>query len=187
MERTIFHLEHEGLTSNHLGVVKTYIHMCDRYFLKGLFQKIYNYVRLCQNCQQRKDPVDKDRPYHLRIPTDYKPFSVIYADIKHMFLSDIGNKYLLVVTCDITRYVEAIPISRCDAQTVTEALVRKIVLRYGSPSLILLDEAGCFLSQIAQSLWSVTNTKVKVISPYNHGSNVVERSMVQYQTYYYPI
>ena len=58
-----------------------------------------------------------------------------------------------------------------------EALLRKIVLRYGSPSLILLDQSGCFLSQIAQSLWSVTNTKVKVISPYNHGSNVVKRSI----------
>ncbi len=179
LESRIFHAEHDGLFSNHLGISKVMATMNGRYYIRGLFNKLNHYIRSCVSCQQRKTPKDAvtEREYHVRIPSNYTPFSTLYADIKYMYPSSSGNKYMLVCVDDVTRFVEAIPLSRLDSQNIAEVFLRRIIFRYGPPRTIVLDEAASFLSQIAAYLWQAVGTRVICISPMNHGSSPVERSI----------
>ena len=176
-ENLIFFQEHEGLTSSHMGIQKTFLTIKNRYYIHGLFKKLVHYIRSCINCQCRKTPKDLERPWEINIPTEYVPFQIMYSDIKHMYTSSMGSNYLLVVCCDITRYIEAIPLKRIDAPTITEALLRRIILRYGAPKVMIVDQDRGFLNEISQFLWKVTGTTIKVISPQNHQSHKVERSI----------
>ena len=176
-ENLIFFQEHEGLMSSHMGIQKTFLTIKNRYYIHGLFKKLVHYIRSCINCQCRKTPKDIERPWEVNIPSQYVPFQVMYSDIKHMYTSSLGSNYLLVVCCDITRYVEAIPLKRIDAPTITEALLRRILLRYGVPKVMIFDQDRGFLNEISQYLWKAVGTTIKIISPQNHQSHKVERSI----------
>ena len=177
MEKMIFHMEHDGLMSNHLGVTKTYLTIKERYYIRGLFNKILNFIRSCYQCQSFKRPKDIERPFEIRVPANFKPFDVVYGDIKYVFPSSSGNQYLLVLTCEITRYCELIPLRKMDGPSVAEALLRRLILRYGTPRLIIFDAAASFFNEVTEFLYKAVNTTVKFISPHNHGSNVAERTI----------
>ena len=48
---------------------------------------------------------------------------------------------------------------------------------FGPPRQIICDEATEFTSHIVQAILQMLNCKLKVISPYNHGSSKVERQI----------
>ena len=48
---------------------------------------------------------------------------------------------------------------------------------FGPPRQIICDEAAELTSHIIQAILHMPNCKLKVISPYNHGSNKVERQI----------
>ena len=175
LEPMIFHMEHESLYSNHMGITKTYLTMRKRFYIKNLFSKLTHYIRSCHQCQTQKAPTDVERPYNARIPAAYRPFQRLVCDIKYMPMSSSGNSYLLVITCEITRYTYAIPLKRADSQTIAEVLLRRIVLMHGEPESIITDEDRAFNNQVCDFLWKAIRTKPITCSPYNHGSLQVER------------
>ena len=48
---------------------------------------------------------------------------------------------------------------------------------FGPPRQIICDEAAEFTSHIVQAILHMINCKLKVISPYNHGSSKIERQI----------
>ena len=50
-----------------------------------------------------------------------------------------------------------------------------MIYLFGPPRQIICDEAAEFTSHIVQAILHMLNCKLKVISPYNHGSSKVER------------
>ena len=174
-EKMIFFMAHESLYSNHMGVGKTYLTLRKQFFIKNLYAKLTHYIRSCHQCQTQKVATDVDRPYEMRLPKFYRPLSRLSADLKKMPLSSSGNKFLLVIVCEITRYCYAFPLKKADAQTIAELLLRKIVLTHGEPDVIITDEGKEFNNQITDFLWKAVRTNAKTCSPYNHGSLQVER------------
>ena len=92
-----------------------------------------------------------------------------------MPMSSSGNSYLIVITCEVTRYTYAFPIKRTDAQTIAEILLRKVILVHGEPKSIITDEDRAFNNQVTDFIWKTLRVDAKTCSPYNHGSLQVER------------
>ena len=84
-----------------------------------------------------------------------------------------GYQYLLVITCAQTNFTIFTPLRSRNAKSVAEALI----YLFGPPRQIISDEATEFTSQIVQAILHMLNCKLKVISPYNHGSSKVERQI----------
>ena len=97
-------------------------------------------------------------------------------DIKHMPTAFGGYQYLLVITCDKTNFTIVTTRSR-DVQPVAKALICKVIYLFRPPRQIMCDEAAEFTSHIVQAILHMLNCKLKVISPYNHGSSKVERQI----------
>ena len=116
----------------------------------------------------------KNRPVYGRVPIDYAPVQDLSIYIKHMPITFGGYQYLLVITCDQTNFTVVTPLGSRDAQSVAEALIYRVIHLFGSPRQITCDEAAEFTSHIVQAILHMFNCKLKVISPYNHGSSKVE-------------
>ena len=58
-----------------------------------------------------------------------------------------------------------------------EALIYRVIYLFSPPRQIICDEAAKFTSHIVQAILHMLNCKLKVISPYNHGSSKVERQI----------
>ena len=98
-------------------------------------------------------------------------------DIKTMPQAFGGYHLLLVITCDQTNFTIAVPLRDQTAQTVTEALIYRVIYLFGPLRQIICDEAMEFSSAIIQAILCMLNCRLKVISPYNHGSSKCERQM----------
>ena len=60
---------------------------------------------------------------------------------------------------------------------MAEALIYRVIYLFGPPRQIICDEATEFTSHIVQAIFHKLNYKLKVISPYSHGSSKVERQI----------
>ena len=98
-------------------------------------------------------------------------------NIKHMPTVFGGYQYLLVITCDQTNFTIVTPLRSRDVQSVAKALICRVIYLFRSTRQIICDKAAELTSHIVQAILHMLNCKLKVISPYNHGSSKVERQI----------
>ena len=101
----------------------------------------------------------------------------LLIDIKTIPQAFRGYHLLLVITRNQTNFTIAVPLRDRTAQTVAEALIYRVIYLFGPPRQIICNEATEFSSAIIQTILCMLNCRLKVISPYNHGSSMCERQM----------
>ena len=84
---------------------------------------------------------------------------------------------MLVITCNQTNFTIVVPLRDRTAQMVAEALIYRVIYLFGLPRQIICDEAMEFSSAIIQAILCMLNCRLKVISPYNHGSSKCKRQI----------
>ena len=139
--------------------------------------KVKRYIEACHTCLKTKLKYMKNQPVYGRIPIDYAPMQDLLIDIKNMPQAFGGYHLLLVITCDQTNFTIAVPLRARTAQMVAEALIYRIMYLFGPPRQIICDEATEFSSATIQAILCMLNCRLKVISPYNHGSSKCERQI----------
>ena len=88
-----------------------------------------------------------------------------------------GYHLLLVITCDQTNLTIVVPLRDQQTQMIAEALMYRVIYLFCPPRWIVCDEAAEFTSAIIQAILTMLNCRLKVISPYNHGSSKCERQI----------
>ena len=122
-EHVVFHMYHDSLLGAHYGPLNTYYTIKDKYHIHNLLDKINKYVASCEECQKQKAKTKKSRYFHPRVPLDYNPLAYISADIKFMPKWIYNYEFLLVIVCEVTGFVIAIPMIKHDAVTIAHALL----------------------------------------------------------------
>ena len=112
----------------------------------------------------------KNRLVYRRIPVDYAPMQDLSIDIKTIPQAFGGYHLLLVITFE-TNFTIAAALRDRQTQTVAKALIYRVIYLFGPPRQIVCDEATEFTSAIVQAILTMLNCRMKVISPYNHGSS----------------
>lgn len=79
---------------------------------------------------------------HDSLPHPELPFQHLQIDFTHMPPSG-NNKYLLVIVDRFTKWPEAFPCGKENAQTVVKILAKEIIPRFGIPTVIE-SERGTF-------------------------------------------
>ena len=168
----IFHTYHDSLLAGHQGPYRTAMTIRQRFFIHNLMNKVKRYIEACHTCLKKKPKYKKNRPVYATIPVDY-----LSIDIKHMPMAFGGYQYLLLITCDQINFTIFTPFRSRDAQSVAEALIYRVIYLFRPPRQIKCDKEAEFTSHIVQAILQMLNCKLKVISPYNHGSSKVERQI----------
>ena len=70
-----------------------------------------------------------------------------------------------------------VPLRDRQTQTIAEALIYRVIYLFSPSRWIVCDEAAEFTSAIIQTILTMLNCRIKVISPYNHGSSKCERQI----------
>ena len=167
-EPIIFHTYHDSLLGGHQGPFHTRM---------TIRQKVKRYIEACHMCLKPKPKYMKSRPVYGWIPVDYTPMQDLSIDIKTMSQAFGGYHLLLVITCDQTNFTIAVPLRDRQTQTIAEALIYRVIYLFGPPRRIVCDEATVLTSAIIQAILTMLNCRLKVISPYNHGSSKCERQI----------
>ena len=101
---------------------KTVHKLKQRFYWPGHFRNVENWCRTCHSCVTRKTPAPKSRGALSGIPSG-SPMQLISVDIVGPFPeSNDGNKYILVVVDQFTKWSKAYPIPNQEATTVADVL-----------------------------------------------------------------
>ena len=176
-EPIIFNTYHDSLLASHQGPFQTVMTIRQKFFIHNLMNKVKRYIEACHICLKTKPKYMKNRPIYGQILVNYAPMQDLSIDIKTMPQAFGGYHLLLVITCNQTNFTIAVPLRDWQTQTIAEVLIYRVIYLFGPPRWIVCDEAAEFTSTIIQAILTMLNCRLKVISPYNHGSSKCKREI----------
>ena len=168
---------HDSRWSGHLGVAKTAERLKKRFYWPKMAVDVAAHVKSCAPCSQKKSPSHPFKAGFGEMPLPSRPWDWISTDITGPFpTSDSGNRYILVVVCGFSKWVEAFPIPNQEAETVARVLVRELFCRYGCPSVIHSDQGRNFESRLFKEVCQHLNIdKTRTTGYHPSGNGQVER------------
>src|SRR5688572_13531356 len=166
---SVIFMTHNHPTGGHFGKDATYDKISTRFWWKGMYKDIENYVKTCDSCQRRgnKGGIGYLNPIKVR-----KPFERIGIDfIGPLEQTRNGNRHILVVTDYLTKWLEAEPMKEATAENVIQFIYEKIICKHGCPKIILSDRGTHFRNRLVDGLCEKFKIKHKLSSPYYPETN----------------
>jgi hypothetical protein len=144
---------HNEPLSGHFGVQRTYLKIKNKFWWPNMIQSITQHIQSCLPCQQHNINRLKKPGQLYPIPIPEGPFQLIGIDYCGPFKrTPSGNRYVLCITDYFTRWVTAVALPDCSAQTTAQTLFEEYICRYGVPKSILSDQGTHFKNQLMEAM-----------------------------------
>lgn len=175
----VLRLAHDEPMSGHQGGHRTLERVKRRFYWTTMTADVFDWCRSCQTCLQVKQPNQRDAAPHQNLPVPQRPWDFVSIDICGPFSpSRRGNKYILVVTDQATKWTEAFPMQNQDAESVCKILMDEIICRFGAMRQIHSDQGRQFESELFRTLCARFGIKKSRTSPHHpQGNPQAERFM----------
>jgi transposase InsO family protein len=139
----------------HTAVEATVAELHKTVYFSGMYRWVNETLRCCETCQVKKGSIPNQRGLLVIHVTGY-PFQKISIDfIGPLTRSKNGNNYMLTVSDCFTRWLEAFPCRRANAQVVVNKLVTEIFPWFGVCDQIHSDRGTQFLSDLVTEVVSM--------------------------------
>ena len=172
----ILPLLHESACTGHLGVEKTYQRARERFYWPGMKRDVKEWVDSCKECLRRKITPQKHR-HSLMTWTPSHPFWQVALDIMGPLPESRGNKYILLIGDQFTKWYEAVPMPNQEATTVAKAFTESWVSRFGCPANLHSDKGSNFMSNLFKNLCKELGiARTSTTSFHPQGNAIIERT-----------
>ena len=167
---------HSSLIGGHSGITKCYQTTSQRFYCPNLAENLRAYITGCHICQMFKKGKNFQRPYQKRMNINTPAMTRISMDIKQM---PVNRRYshILVLLCEVSNYMVALPLSSTRTQSILEAFQRGYLAYFGPPTHIICDQDPAFTSSLMEAFVTQLNIKVILVSPTNHKSLQAEHGI----------
>lgn len=171
---TVLNNCHDHVLAAHFGFQRTYDRIRQRYFWKGMYQAVDNWVRSCISCAQRKTHRHKVLApmVNMKVPGAFERVSVDVLGPLPTTVS--GNRYVLCFTDHCTRWPILVPLKETDASTIATAFFDHVISEHGCPETLLSDRGANFLSKIVQEVCRIMRTQKLNTSAYHPQCNAIQ-------------
>ena len=168
----VLHLAHNNISGGHLGIHKTVSKIKMKMYWYKLRLDVKLHIAGCAICQTRKNPSKKIKlPMHMQITGS--PMDRIDTDLLGKFpVTERGNQYVLVVTDNFSKFVEAYPIPDQRAETIADTLVYKFFSSFGTAYQIHSDQGSGYESKLFKEiceLYGIHKTRSSPAHPESNG------------------
>ena len=147
---------HGSMFGDHKGVSKTYWRIRENFYWKTLKTDVGNFIRMCRKCQENKlDRIKNRQPMGIT-DTPTQPFEKIQIDIMGPLPeTDSGNKYILTIQDNFSKYSDAIPLPSVNSIAVAYALAEEFISRFGCLRVIHSDQGSNFTSNTMKTFCKI--------------------------------
>ena len=168
---------HNHPLSGHFGIRRTYLKIKNQFWWPNMKQSITYHIQSCLPCQQYNINRFKKPGKLSPIPAPDGSFQFIGIDYCGSFTrTPNDNQYVLCITDYFTRWVTAIALPDCSAQTTAQALFKEYICRYGVPKALLTDQGTHFNNQLMEAMAKLIGYNHIFSSVYHPQTNgMVER------------
>ena len=177
MINSLLKVYHSDPLSGHFGIRRTYYKLKNKYWWPDMKQSIIRFISSCLPCQQFNISRSKRPGLLCPIETPTGPFQLIGIDYcGPLKRTPRENQYILCITDYFTRWVTAVALPDCTAQTTAQAIFNEYICRYGVPVSILSDQGTHFRNQLMESMAQLLGYNHIFSTVYHPQSNgMVER------------
>ena len=150
----------------------------NRFFWPGMADDIKKYIAACHNCATMKDSIIPKARMKPTVVEVLEPFSRWHVDVVGPITtpSTSGNKFILVAQDAFSKWPEAMAVSNCNTEVITEWIRSAIINRFGLPDEIMTDHGSQFDSVEFKRFAEETGFKQLNATSYHHQTNgIVER------------
>ncbi|KAJ1125406.1 hypothetical protein NDU88_003838 [Pleurodeles waltl] len=140
------------------------------WFIPQLSEMITMYIAECTVCQQYS-PRPTLKVITSTIPRPTGPFKNLHLDFVDMIERCNNYRYLIVVVCPFSRWIEAGPCVHNDAKAAANFLIREVIPRWGIAEAIRSDNGTHFVNAMFQHICTSLGIKHKLSSVYYPQSN----------------
>ena len=167
-----------GDAKSHFGVEKTYDILRDRFYWPNMFATVQNQLSSCKICQQCKaDPKQPKAPL-VPLITPSRPMDFISMDIAYMEPDDEGFRYILLIGCVFSKFVNAVPLKTQTADDIVDAVNREWIHFHGAPRYVLSDKGSNFDGTVFNDVCKSLQIEKRRTSGYHaEGNGFAERSI----------
>ncbi len=160
--------------SGHLGLHKSVLKVEEYFYWPNLRKDMKTYVRQCITCQQLKMSNGLQQQWQELPPVD-QPMERVTIDITEMGSGAIGQKYVLTVIDNFSRFVNLYLMSTRTTESVVSKL-DMVVEAYGAPRVLLADNAREFGSENLKAWCRGNGIRLVHSTPYHpQGNAIIER------------
>jgi hypothetical protein len=142
-----------------------------KYWWRGLTTYVNEYASKCQHCKKRNLSHKVAVPPLQRYPGVSRPFQRCHMDLIELPLTPSKYRYILVVKCALTKWIEMKPLRSKEAKEIAEALFDEVFCRHGSIETIVSDNGTEFVNHTMKQFHELLLTKRLTTTPYNPQSN----------------
>lgn len=176
---------HKSLIGGHKGVNKTYRRIRDHYLWPKLRNDVIEYIRACKTCRGNKLVRAKTREPMVVTDTPAEPFEKVALDIVgKLKTTPNGNRYILTMQDNFSKYCLAIPVPDTRSTTIAHAVVTELIFKFGAPRCILTDRGTNFISSLMRKLEKLFHIKQITTLGYRPQTNgSLERSHVVFSDF----
>jgi His(2)-Cys(2) zinc finger./Integrase core domain. len=186
---TILKEYHCSPVSGHSGFHRTYKRIKENYKWSNMKRDIATFIKNCESCQVNKLVRKKNHKPMQITTTSSKPFERLALDVVGPLpLSESGNKYILTLQDDLTKFSQAYAIPNHEASTIAVKLTSDFICKFGIPNSILTDQGRDFTSTLLKDIAKLFKIKQIQTTAYHPQTNgALERShitLVDYLKHY---
>uniref|UniRef100_A0A7I5EED3 RNA-directed DNA polymerase n=1 Tax=Haemonchus contortus TaxID=6289 RepID=A0A7I5EED3_HAECO len=182
--RLLFDAHHSSaLSGGHTSWKKTLAKLLRKYYWPTIHSDVRKWSEECLTCQMRRNP--KPAFCERLIPVHSEAvFAKVGLDLcGPLKTTERGNKYILNMVCWFTRYVISTPLPDARANTIAHALLSDCVLKYGTMSELVSDQASSFTSHFYQEFCNLLHIQHRFATPYHSmGNGATERTFRTFQS-----
>jgi len=109
--------------------------------------QIESFIRThtCNNCQKKKLVRINTKQLMVITDTPHDAFDKVSMDIfGSLPVTNYGNKYILTIQDQLTKYSVAVPLIQANSEEIAKAFTRRFICQFGSPKAILTDQGTNF-------------------------------------------
>ena len=167
----ILRLAHDAKTSGHPGQHRTKLNALRRFFWPGLSTDVRQFVESCKICNTLKKG-NRSRRAPMKIHHAGLPMERIHIDILGPFIeSTLGNRYVLVMVDQFTKWSELAPLADQTAEAVAQALIQQFLCRMGCANELFSDQGTNFQSALFNEVCSLFDMAKRRTTPYHPSAN----------------
>ena len=171
----VLELLHDSPSAGHFGIEKTYKRACERFYWPCMKRDVRNWIESCEVCLKRKGTKQKHRHSLTKCKPSH-PFWQVSLDIMGPFPESQGNKYILLIGDQFSKWYEAVALTNQEAKTVAKAFVEHWIVRFGCPVNLHSDQGSNFMSKLFGSIGSELGIQRTSTTSYHPQGNAIERT-----------
>ena len=166
---TVISNAHGTLLSGHWAVARTIARLSESYFWPSMSQDVVKFISTCDSCQRAQRPPKKAEltPW----PACNKPNERVHIDLFGPLRGNDRYKYVAVMSCAFSKWVEVVPLENKEAPTVAKAIFEQWICRRGVMHQLVSDGGKEFANTLLDELCKLMSTDKHVVTAYHPMAN----------------